>query len=82
MNEIETAVTHSDEIDARRVSAADIAKECLDRLKDAGPYCCTFIESIPVHSKLDAEADLKLAFECWANTWVAPYLRRIISKAK
>lgn len=82
MNTIESDTTESDRVNARnrRKSSSTYALEILEALRHAAPYSTTFIEGITYDQRRAVEEELKRSFEQWANTWIAPLCREIISK--
>lgn len=82
-NRIEKDLTRDDLITiGNGKSAATLAAECLEHLERGCPYSATFLTSIPFQSRAAAEAELKEAFELWANSWIAPKLLAIMAKTK
>jgi len=79
-NNIQTAITDQDR--GNRDSAATLARKCLEYLEWACPYSTTFSNSVPPRARKEVEEEFKREFELWANTWIAPTLRRIIAKSK
>lgn len=81
-NSIDTTITQHDVLNAKiaRQSPATAAQAILNRLQNSCPYGTTFIDGIPHEQKGVVEAQLKKAFELWANTWIAPLCREIIAK--
>lgn len=80
-NRISTEVTEADREYGKGKSAAQLAQAILDDLPLSQPYGTTFIDSIPYERRKAAEAELKKAFELWANSWIAPRCRAIVAKA-
>lgn len=80
-NRIDTEISVSDHLRAKQRGAANLALETLEDLKTACPYSTTFLHCIPPELRKEVEQEMKQAFECWANSWVAPNLRAIIAKS-
>lgn len=82
MNTIDATITTVDRQDAKRKrkSAATYAEEILEHLRTAQPHGVTFVHEISTVDKRIIEAQLKAAFEQWANSWIAPLCREIIAK--
>lgn len=79
-NKIHTQITAADRNSGKGISVAALAEECLEHLEWGCPYHTTFTNSIPLECRDAAEQELRKAYELWANTWLAPKLRRIIAK--
>ena len=80
MNTLQTEILPGDRIRARGKSSASIALDILNNLRTACPYSCTFVDGIPTDQKAAVEAQLKEKFKHWADSWLVPDLRAIISK--
>lgn len=79
-NNIDTEITDSDTFNGRGKSAQTLAREILSHLKNACPYGTTFMHDIPNDKRSAVEAELKARFENWANSWIAPRCREILTK--
>ncbi len=84
MNNIQSNPTDQDELNAKvaRKSPAAYAREILNILRVACPFGTTFIEEIPYELRRTVEQKLQYVFELWANTYISPLCREIISKSK
>lgn len=80
MNSINSTPEPYDRQLGKGKSAATLAEEILQHLKQAVPYGTTFIHEIPMGVSKEVEAQLQQAFERWANSWIAPLCRAIIAK--
>jgi hypothetical protein len=79
MNNINTEITDDDVRCAKNKSAATIARQVLGLLETSCPYS-TIFTVIPIEIRKEVEEEMKKKFELWANSWIAPAMRQIISK--
>lgn len=80
MNQINKEIEPSDREVGKGKSPATLAEEILRVLESSEPFSTVFVEGIPQEQRARVQATLKRNFELWANSWIAPNLRAIITK--
>lgn len=80
MNQINKTIEPYDREIGKGKSPATLAAELLRELENGEPYSTVFVEGIPQEQRARVQAALKRKFEIWANSWIAPHLRAIITK--